>query len=461
MIMKTYIHKYKLAFLFLFLLISGIANGQRPTGMEYKVYDPQYFFACNAAASDELKTTPLDLFKVSKMYVSPEYGYWGDINGVPFNGSPYGRAGADTIKERRYTDGNIFTPSKLIADTGIYNFYFFFTSTKEYCGIRKGTTFKLSLYIGSSCMSEINEDPPYGILRDHIFCQPNGRDPAIDQGLEGLKFDRSRPLTIGRLLFEYAADSIQAKYRDPAGDWVPIEVYSDRERNSRVNPGENDMEVNLSNAYDSVFYLIIQSDKGALLDSINIKVHPKSELKVTYLPDDITVAGREYTIDDQITIIVNTSKYEFDDYTFWLNNKDMNKYYLGGNKTRNEITLSALAFSGIEDFLEVVVTDRNSCRIAYETNVIVDVPFPTVFTPDGDGVNDVFLGGEKFRNREFHLEVSNRWGSLLYSGESGWDGTYRGNKAPPGTYLYTLILKMEDGSSRTVKNTVILIRENR
>jgi gliding motility-associated-like protein len=166
-------------------------------------------------------------------------------------------------------------------------------------------------------------------------------------------------------------------------------------------------------------------------------------------------------MDEQITIGLDTHGFDFDYYTFFMNNKNLNKYYLGGDTTKNEIVLSALAFSGVEDFIEVVATDKNSCIVRAVDNVIVRVPFPTVFTPDGDGVNDIFLAGEKFRNREFHLEINNRWGNQLYSGESGWDGTYRGNKVPPGTYLYILILKMEDGSSKTIKGTVTLIRQNR
>jgi gliding motility-associated-like protein len=166
-------------------------------------------------------------------------------------------------------------------------------------------------------------------------------------------------------------------------------------------------------------------------------------------------------MDDQITIRVDTSEYSFQSYSFLLNNNNLNRYYLGGDVTKNEIVLNALVFSGAEDFVEIIAMDRNNCMVRRDTTVKVSVPFPSVFTPDGDGVNDVFFGGEKFRNREFHLEIFNRWGNRLYYGESGWDGTYRGNKVPPGTYMYVLKLKLSDGSTRTVPGTVTLIRESR
>jgi gliding motility-associated-like protein len=464
MIMKAYIHKYKLALLFLFLLISGVARGQQIESMVYNVYDPKYFFACD-------KATPIDLFKASNLYVSPENGYWGDINGVPYNGKPYKKEvvnnpnAPDPLKERKYTNGNIFTPPISIADTGTYTFYFYFTSPKEYCGIKNGTKFVLNLYLGSlGCLMPISGE----LFNAHSFCFNSSVDLSLD------KYEFSKPVTVGDLLFEHLEDvpddpndpdkPDRSKWQRLAGDskWVPIEVYSDRELKNRVNEGELDMNVRLDSAYNVTYYLLILGHNHKYTDSINIIVYPESKLEIFYSPDIINDINKTYDIDDQITIKVDTSgEYKFRDYTFMLNNTNLNKYYLGGDITKNEITLGALAFSGVEDFIKIIATDIHNCIVQTEENVVVPVPFPTVFTPDGDGINDIFFGGEKFRNREFHLEVSNRWGSLLYSGESGWDGTYRGNKVPAGTYLYVLILKTDKGSSRTVKGTVTLIRENR
>jgi gliding motility-associated-like protein len=441
-IMKTYQNKYRLSFFFLFVLISGLAKGQIDH-MEYTVYDPQYIFACR-------KATSIDLFKAANLYVSPQNGYWGDVNGVPYNGNGI----PDTIKERKYTDGNIFTPPILAADTGMYTFYFYFTSATDYCGIKNGTYFQLNLYLGiHGCMNPLTGGE---LDNNHNFCY----NSSIDMNPQG-SHTFSRPVTIENLLLQYSKDPLRwKKDRSMNGDWVDISVYSDRKHEHYV--GNGDMEVDLLSAYDTTFYVIIRQDaQNEFSDSINIRVYPESKLEVFYSPDIINDKTKEYNMDDRIAIIVDTSEYKFDYFKFLLNDKNLNKYYLGGDTTKNEIVLSALAFSGVEDFLEIVATDRNNCIVRYDDNVVVHVPFPTVFTPDGDGVNDIFLGGEKFRNREFHLEVYNRWGNMLYSGESGWDGNYRGNKVPPGTYIYVLILKMEDGSSRTVKNTVTLIREGR
>jgi gliding motility-associated-like protein len=446
-------------------VISGVSKGQQIIdSMVYTVYDNQYIFACR-------KATPIDLFKVANMYVSPENGYWGDVHGVPYNGE------ASTIdariKERRYTNGNIFTTPTSVADTGMYKFYFYFTSSKGYCGVKNTTRFILNLYIGAyGCLESISGE----LDVNHNFCYGTN----LDVNARG-SHTFPTPITISDLLLSYSNNPINWKkprdgVRSMDGDWVDIDVYSDRERRLRI--GSGDIKVDLTpatpqsvndyitpyyrrddNGYYTTLYVVIHQDvQRDFSDSICIRIYPKTKLDVFYSPD-IKNSMQEYDINDKITIKVDTSEYKFDEYTFMLNNKNLTNYYLGGNRDSTQITLSALVFSGIGDFITVIAKDHNSCVARFEDNVIVHVPFPSAFTPDGDGINDVFFGGDKYRNREFRLEISTRWGAPLYDGTSGWDGTYRGNRMPPGTYLYVLTLKLDDGTTRRIEGTVALIRE--
>lgn len=438
--------------MFMFLLLAGTLQGQQQISpqidsMRYLVYDPQYIFPCG-------KATSIDLFRAANLYVSPNYGYWGDVYGVPYNG----KAGVKdaSIKERPYTNGNIFTPPVSVSDTGIYRFYFYFTSPKDYCGIKTGTRFIMDLYLGTQgCL-----EPVAGELDNtHYFCYGS----STDMNTFGRTY--SEPVTIADLLLTNSDNPDDWKEN---GVWVTMSVYSDSERKILIGNGDRHVNLNAENGYDSIYYVIIhkitKNGPQHFLDSIRVTVYPRTKLElyynVSYSPD-IKTSNREYDMDEKITIAVDTSEYSFQYYKFLLNSTNLNKYYFGGDTTLNEIALSALAFSGAEDFIQIIATDKNNCIARMEDNVIVNVPFPNVFTPDGDGVNDVFLGGDKFRNREFHLEVFNRWGNRLYYGESGWDGTYNGNKVPPGTYEYVLILKQADGSSKPVKGTVTLIRESR
>jgi gliding motility-associated-like protein len=96
-----------------------------------------------------------------------------------------------------------------------------------------------------------------------------------------------------------------------------------------------------------------------------------------------------------------------------------------------------------------------------------DVYIPNSFSPNGDGINDVFrvYGGEGLRMiRQF--AVYDRWGNALYlqrnlpvnDPSAGWDGTFRGRVMDPGVYVYTIELELSDGSTRLYKGDVNLLK---
>lgn len=87
--------------------------------------------------------------------------------------------------------------------------------------------------------------------------------------------------------------------------------------------------------------------------------------------------------------------------------------------------------------------------------------YPKAFTPNGDNLNDVFYVFGQYLV-EFELNIFNRWGELLFSTNDiskGWDGKFRGNMQPEGTY--TFIANLTDLSGRTFKRSgsVVLLRK--
>ena len=79
---------------------------------------------------------------------------------------------------------------------------------------------------------------------------------------------------------------------------------------------------------------------------------------------------------------------------------------------------------------------------------IVDWVFiPSGFSPNGDGLNDVFLVEGARTNVDFEMQIVNRWGELLYATSNifvGWDGTINGGLAPTDTYFY--FIRIADNS---------------
>ena len=73
------------------------------------------------------------------------------------------------------------------------------------------------------------------------------------------------------------------------------------------------------------------------------------------------------------------------------------------------------------------------------------------FSPNGDNVNDRFLKGS-------FIKVYNRWGVELFSGNEGWDGTFKGSIVTPGTYYYLIeIMDINGVLVRTEKGSVTII----
>lgn len=66
---------------------------------------------------------------------------------------------------------------------------------------------------------------------------------------------------------------------------------------------------------------------------------------------------------------------------------------------------------------------------------------PNVFSPDLDGLNDVWQAFLPCRWLQFQLEVYDRWGSLVFRSEDPnqtWDGRIRGQAAQTGVYVWQL-----------------------
>ena len=116
-------------------------------------------------------------------------------------------------------------------------------------------------------------------------------------------------------------------------------------------------------------------------------------------------------------------------------------------------------------FIHVTVTDPYGCNatdsLYVETKPCCNVYLPDAFTPNGDGINDVFrlitIGNHKLTD----FRVVNRWGQAVFEGgdiKSGWDGTLGGEPQSVGTYFYYLRYQCGTGELIEKKGEVALIR---
>jgi gliding motility-associated-like protein len=216
-----------------------------------------------------------------------------------------------------------------------------------------------------------------------------------------------------------------------------------------------------------------QSLSDTLYDNTNLN-DPNDRLFPPYIYlDDVSVeavtnaqAGRDKTINCGDTVVIGAdsavgAEYKwfpktglnFDSIAFPLATPTITTKYVLQKKQCSVITYDT-----------VLVTVANSCpTIIHDDEFII----PNVFTPNADGVNDVWVINLGFGNTLNTLSIFNRWGILVGSnpspsgrlGGASWDGrTTSGSECSPGVYYYTLEYTNILGQQKKVNGYVSLFR---
>lgn len=106
----------------------------------------------------------------------------------------------------------------------------------------------------------------------------------------------------------------------------------------------------------------------------------------------------------------------------------------------------------------------DSFHIAYDPFCYCHFAMPTAFSPNNDGMNDLFMPAlaPACPVSSYMLSIYNRWGERVFSGtkpEIGWDGTYQGAQADVGTYMYRIdFLGGTRKKKYTQKGDIALVR---
>lgn len=91
-----------------------------------------------------------------------------------------------------------------------------------------------------------------------------------------------------------------------------------------------------------------------------------------------------------------------------------------------------------------ILRGDNLCGYLVDTVIAVDcdtkcVHFPSAFTPNGDGLNDVFRASSFCPVEKFRMVISNRFGEIIFETRNPkdiWDGNWMGKPQPAGTYVF-------------------------
>jgi gliding motility-associated-like protein len=113
----------------------------------------------------------------------------------------------------------------------------------------------------------------------------------------------------------------------------------------------------------------------------------------------------------------------------------------------------------------VRVTDAAGCTASDTINVYVDcsdIYFPSAFTPNKDGLNDLFGAiGNVNALTSFSLQVFGRWGQLVFSTNNPfekWDGKQNGIDMDLGVYVFMATYSINNQIAKNKKGTIMLMR---
>ena len=108
----------------------------------------------------------------------------------------------------------------------------------------------------------------------------------------------------------------------------------------------------------------------------------------------------------------------------------------------------------------LTVTSADGCtnHDEVEIKVLNELYVPTAFTPNGDGLNDVWRLPSLESYPDAEVTIYNRWGQPVFHAKApyiAWDGTFNGKPQATGTYIYFIDLK---NNLSPLKGTITLIR---
>ena len=249
-------------------------------------------------------------------------------------------------------------------------------------------------------------------------------------------------------------------------NWLPLGDSVSEFYGCSISPDNSKLYVSTENESFNKYQKLIQFD----LNSVNVSA---SMFLINQLDNKISTFGQhQIGIDNKIYIAKSTGPFPnsiYDSINMFLGiinypnlqgnscGYDKHGVYLGGHRANLGLpnipnyALGALEGSECDTIPEPVPPDTTVKQICY---------IPNIFSPNGDGWNDVFrVRGEQIVS--LHLQVYNRWGNMVFESREvnyGWDGMFQGKECEVGVYAWWVEVVFKNGEHEMRKGSVSLVR---
>jgi gliding motility-associated-like protein len=207
--------------------------------------------------------------------------------------------------------------------------------------------------------------------------------------------------------------------------------------------------------YSSILFtptLKVTSDSGCVTTiskNNQITTYPTPKAKFMALPQSTSIINPIITMTDQST-----------GANFW-------KWNFGDNDSTALSTPPPHTYADTGTYsIKLIVSTQYNCVDITSQTVIIEPDFtfyiPNAFSPNGDGVNDTFMGQVIFI-KEFKMSIFDRWGNLIFTTDdvnTPWDGkvNHGGDIAQRDVYVYNIVLTDLKNKKHSYKGTVTLVR---
>jgi gliding motility-associated-like protein len=183
-----------------------------------------------------------------------------------------------------------------------------------------------------------------------------------------------------------------------------------------------------------VFLVDSNGCKNTVQAPFSIEVYPRPEPAIYYSPSVATLLHNE---------IEFTATYNNGPITYW--HWDFGDIMTNTDTANTKNAVYTYTYVGNFPVM-LIATNIYGCTDTTYRIVPVTEEFtmyiPDAFTPNGDGLNDVFnVKGAGFLEEGFEMRIYDRWGELIFKTNNvyeGWNGKVKGVDAKSDVYIYKI-----------------------
>lgn len=183
----------------------------------------------------------------------------------------------------------------------------------------------------------------------------------------------------------------------------------------------------------------------------NIEVYPKPVADFNYGP---------------LKPVVNSAEVNFTDASHGATINTWEWYFNGANKSFASIKNPSMNYPEAGQYpIALVITSDKGCVDTVVKTIVIGEDFgvyiPDAFSPNGDGLNDVFQP-KGSGIAKYELKIFDRWGEMLMTSddfEKGWDGWYKGKLCKQDTYIWKITLTNILGKTQNLTGKVTLLKD--